>query len=116
MTGFDVYKRCLALMGYNLSESSVSNQLLLEKFSQILNQAASDLKIPHIKSLGENIEASPAKSEALCYGAAMLLSLTEGATDKNQVVTGIYNSKRAAALSQKDNIEDVLPTTGAEGI
>lgn len=116
MTGFDIYNRCLALMGYNISESSVSNQILIDKFPHILNQVASDLKIHNIKCLSENIETSPAKAEALYYGAAMLLSLTEGETDKNQVFTEIYNSKRAAALSQKECIEDVLPTTGAEGI
>lgn len=117
MTGLDIYKRCIALMGYTSTESdAVSDHTIIERFPEIINQVAADLKIEPIKSLTEIISATDAKTDALCYGAAMFLALSEGDGDKNQLFSSIYNAKRATALSSTDSISDVLPGLGAEGL
>lgn len=117
MKGFDIYKRCIVLMGYTSSDSdAISDRTLIDRFPEIINQIAMDLKAEPIESLSEDIKLSAPKQEALCYGAAMLLALTEGDGAKNQLFAGIYNAKRAAALCETDSISDVLPSIGSEGI
>lgn len=117
MTGYDIYKRCMALMGYVASNDEViSDHTLISRFTEIINQIALDLKISPIKALADEISVNGAKTEALCYGAAMLLSFSEGDMTKNQFFTKIYNSKRNIALSEITNISDVLPSVGSGGV
>ncbi len=117
MTGYDVYKRCMALMGYVTSSSEIiSDYTLIARFTEILNQIALDLKLSPIESLSEEITENTSKLDALCYGAAMLLSFSESDITKNQFFTNIYNSKRIAALSEVSSVSDVLPSVGSEGI
>jgi hypothetical protein len=40
-----------------------------------------------------------------------MLALVEGDGAKNEIFTKIYNSKRAAALSKVEKIQDKLPIT-----
>ena len=56
------------------------------------------------------IIATEPQIEAVCYGTAMLLSLSEGETEQNRLFTQIYNAKRAAVLSEIQKIQDSLPT------
>ena len=117
MKGYDIYKRCMSLMGYIASNDEViSDYTLIARFLEFLNQIALDLKMPSIESLSEELSVSTEKIDALCYGTAMLLSFSEGDMTKNQFFANIYNSKRTAALSEVSNISDVLPSVGSEGI
>lgn len=117
MTGFDVFKRCMVLLGYSPeSNEVVDNKTLINRMPDIINQIALDLKIPQIFSLSEKININEAKIDALCCGCAMLLALTEGDSGKNQIFTAIYNAKRASVLSQKVKKEDVLPSVRSGGI
>lgn len=117
MTGYDIYKRCMALMGYTESSGEVViDHTLISRFTEFLNQIALDLKLPPVKNLSEKISASDAKADALCYGTAMLLSFSEGDMTKNQFFTNIYNSKRSSALSESSTISDVLPNVGSGGV
>ena len=117
MTGYDLYKRCMALMGYvTSSDEAISDHTLISRFTEIINQVALDLKIPPIGTLSEEISISEAKKDALCYGAAMVLSFSEGDMTKNQFFTKIYNSKRSIALSEVTKISDILPSVGSGGI
>lgn len=117
MTGYDIYKRCMALMGLTISDGEViSDHALISRFTEILNQIALDLKLPNISSLSEQITLTPAKADAVCYGAAMLLSFSEGDIAKNQFFTNIYNSKRNTALSEISNITDVIPGVDSGGV
>ena len=117
MTGQDIYKRCMALMGYTVSEGEIiSDQTLISRFTEFINQIALDLKLSPINSLSDKITTTPAKTDALYYGTAMLLSLSEGETTKNQFFANIYNSKRITALSENSNISDVLPNVDSGGV
>jgi hypothetical protein len=112
MTGHDLYKRTLSLLGYmNTDTVTPEGDNLLKRLPDILEQICLDLKIPKIKRLSDNIEANDIGCEALCYGVAMMLALVEGDGAKNEIFTKIYNSKRAAALSKIEKIQDKLPIT-----
>ncbi len=112
MTGYDVYKRVLNISGYlNNGEVVVGEQSLTQRMPDIINQICQDLDIPQINSLEDSINAASQKIDALCYGTAMLLSLSEGEIEKNRLFTQIYNSKRMTALSKNEQIVDTLPTT-----
>ena len=110
MTGNDIYRRVLGILGYlNTNIINANEDNLLKRAPDIINQICMDLKIPQIERLSDEIKANEASIDALCYGTAMLMALVEGDGAKNQVFTQIYNSKRAAALSQIQKIEDKLP-------
>lgn len=111
MTGYDIYNKVLNLSGNrNHIEDDFSEQIMLERMPDIINQICFDLKIPLIKVLENEIIATEPQIDALCYGTAMLLSLSEGETEQNRLFTQIYNAKRAAVLSEIQKIQDSLPT------
>lgn len=110
MTGYDIYKKVLNISGHlNCGENSFSEQVLLERMPDIINQICFDLKIPAINGLDDVINASEPEIDALCYGTAMLLAVSEGESEKNMLFTQIYNAKRAAVLCKSEKIEDTLP-------
>lgn len=112
MTGNEIYKRCLSLLGYTPTEQeTVSTSSLLSRMPDILNQILTDLKLPEIKSLDETVKGTNLQIDAVCCGCAMLLSLSDGDNRKNRVFTEIYNARRGAALCETDKIKDNLPYT-----
>lgn len=111
MTGNDVFKRALNLLGYQNSHNLRSNnESLLKVAHDVINQMCQDLKIPQINRLSDKIVADDKAFDALCFGSAMMFSLIEGDTAINKVFTDIYNAKRASALSSKEIVEDKMPT------
>lgn len=110
MTGYDVIKRAMHLLGYSgdAGDPSELGSTSVKGF-EIIKQLLIDLKCSDISSLSEAFDISKTKEDALCYGAAMLLALTEGDADKNRIFTEIYNSKRAAALCSTECVKDCLP-------
>ena len=115
MRGSDLKKRVLNLLGYSGNAGSPSSAALMEKRClEAVNQIMADLKGESISSLSEELTISAAKTQALCYGTAMMLSLTEGDGEKNRLFTDLYNSKRAAALACIEHVGDCLPNAGTE--
>lgn len=114
MTGYDVIKRAMHLLGYSGQEGdpSESNGTAV-KGLEIIKQLSLDLKMDDVSSLSESLELSKAKEDALCYGMAMLLAITEGDTNKNQLFAEIYNAKRGAALNEISSVKDCLPKVTA---
>lgn len=111
MTGNDIYKRTLALLGYlNTSMVTPSGDMLLKRIPDVMDQVCFDLRIPTIKQLSQELDATEAECDALCYGTAMIVALMEGDGAKSEIFTKIYNAKRAAVLSRVGRIEDKLPT------
>lgn len=110
MTGYDIYKRVLALLGYlNAADVVVGEENLFKRSLDVINQICFDLNIETINSLSCKIEANEIKIDALCYGVAMILSLIEGDGAKNKLFAQIYNAKRSKALSKSDTVQDKLP-------
>ncbi len=117
MTGYDIYKRASALLGYNIQNGETAeHSSLTNRLPHLINQILSELKIKEIESLYDKIDASPQKAEAIYYGTAMLIALSESDGTKNQIFADIYNAKRTSALSQTDTVLDVLPSVGSGGI
>lgn len=115
MKGYDIYKRALNLLGYSGGEGSPAAAELMEKRTlEAINQILADLKSEPLSSLSAELATTCAKTEALCYGTAMMLSLTEGDGEKNQLFSEFYNAKRAAALACIEHVGDRLPNAGAE--
>jgi len=117
MTGNDIFKRSLSLLGYTPTEQeSVSGKGLLLRMPEILNQILSDLGLCEVKDLSQNIEGTPLQIDAVCCGCTMLLALSDGDNTKNRIFTEIYNARRAAALSKTSGVKDTLPYTCDGGI
>lgn len=112
MTGFDVYNRCMALLGYTYKEDEIiTGKTLKARFPEMLGQILLDLKIENVSDLSDDIPVTSKQIDAVVYGCAMLLSLSEGDADKNRIFTSLYNGKRITALSEKCLVEDTMPTT-----
>ena len=117
MTGYDIYKRASALLGYNIQNGETAeNHSLTNRLPHLINQILSELKIKPIENLYDKIELTSQSQEAVCYGTAMLIALSESDGTKNQIFANIYNAKRASALSETDTVNDVLPSVGSGGI
>lgn len=117
MTGNDIFKRSLSLLGYTPTEQeAVSGKALLSRMPEILNQILSDLGLPNVDDLTQNIVGTPIQLDAVCCGCTMLLALSDGDNTKNRVFTEIYNARRAAALSKAGQRQDTLPYTCDGGI
>lgn len=112
MSGYDIYKKALLRLGYNdagINDSKISIA------KELINQILSDLRLEPINEMSYKIKASRDHLEAVCCGLAMLLSLSEGDSAKNQLFTDLYNAKRAAILSEISFIEDKLPIAESGG-
>lgn len=110
MTGYNIYKSAMLLLGYSVDNMTVSpTDDLLQRTLETINRISTDIKGPQFSSLSDEINISATKYDALCYGVAMLLSLTEHNSEKNRLFTDIYNAKRASALSQISHISDSIP-------
>lgn len=116
MKGFDIYKKAMLLLGYN---DIISNPPLQAGFEEqgadLIAQIAADLRISGEISLSSDLNIGTEQAEALIYGTAMLLSLTEGDAAKNRIFTELYNAKRAAALKKIEKIKDAMPHTEVDG-
>ena len=106
MTGYDIYKKALVRLSYKDFENKLSLKAL-----EFINQICIDLKLPNVQSLSQNIDFSADVAEAVCLGLMMLLTLSEGDSEKNIIYTNLYNAKRASVLSKIVYVEDVLPNT-----
>lgn len=110
MTAKGIYIRSLFLLGRIFESNdpvadSTDNLFIIEMINQIL----CDLKCDSITSITDTLDLPSAKIDALSYGLAMMLALTEGDGNKNKLFSELYNSKRSAALSKLGNIIDKLP-------
>lgn len=110
MSGYDIFKKAILRLSYGNYENN-----LIAKALEFINQICIDLKLPVIDNISNTLEASPEYIEAVCLGLAMLLTLSEGDSEKNRVYTNLYNAKRAALLSKTTCIEDVLPNLKSGG-
>lgn len=115
MTGYDLYKKICALLGYAVSTNTVGDRRA-ERMTDIINQISADLKMPKISRLSSEICAHPEKREALIYGCAMMLAVTEQDASNAAFFAELYNAKRTAALCEGDCRKDVLPVPGYGGV
>lgn len=111
MTGYDIFNRAVMLLGYTYPDGGITaNNALLNRACDVIDQICSDLGVQRIDALECELNIDEKTADALLYGTAMLLSLTEGDAVKNQLFAQLYNAKRSAALASLHRIYDVLPT------
>ena len=109
MNGYDIYKKAVARLGYENGDEITLKNTQFSHIFEIINQITADLKLDKLSELSQEIDYSADIIEAICCGAAMLISLSEGDIAKNQIFTNIYNAKRAAILGGISHIKDTLP-------
>lgn len=115
MTGLEIYRRALALLGYwDEVGNPMTGGIGEVRAAELINQLLSDLNGGGIGSLSDEISLDNKDCDALCCGTAMLIALAEGDSAKNSLFTELYNAKRAAAKSRREMIGDVLPSVSAE--
>lgn len=110
MTGYDVLKRASVLLRNSGAVELNGTAELSSQGIEIINQISADLKADGISLLSQQLNITPAKEEALCYGAAMLLALCGGDSGRNKLFAEIYNAKRGTALAETATVADRLPT------
>ncbi len=110
MTGFEIYRRAMSLLGYTNSSGDISDSsVLLNRTADALHHICVDLGLKAPKILSEALEVDEKQCDAVVCGVAMLLSLGQGDSEMNGIFTSLYNSKRAAVKAQSNKISDVLP-------
>lgn len=111
MKGNELLSRALVLLG---RDGGIDDSLAV-RGANVINQILLDLKLSPLERLSSDAGLSPAQEDAVCYGAAMLLSVTEGDTGRNAFLTQAYSAKRAAALAKTERVSDCLPTVTEGG-
>ncbi len=117
MSGYDIYKKVLLRLGFNSTDNHTvlsDGRVIMAK--EFINQILSDLRLDEIEDMTAKIKCSKAQGEAVCYGVAMLMALSEGDSEKNKLFTDLYNAKRASVLSEVSFIEDTLPSAENGGV
>ena len=109
MTGYDIFKRVCAVLGYT-DFSANPDGLTDVSFWHILNQILSDLKLPEAETLSSVIEANQKQQEAIIYGSASLFAGSFNDITLANTFTQLYNAKRSVVLCEIDTRTDVIPT------
>ena len=117
MTGNEMMKKALTLLGYTDSTGETSGeQRFRSRALTVLNGVYSDLfYIKHrdgfvpLSKTTDNIELSERElNDIMPYGVAAFLAQSESDGDQQQIFISLYNSKRAA-LTKSESVGDVIP-------
>lgn len=111
----DIFKRAALLCGTSESYLSENDQTDFNRRAlSAINTALYDIcEMPPVQNLTDCVDISDAVADAAVYGAAMLLSLAFGDTDKSSLFSKIYSDKRACVKSGVTKIKDTMPKEGA---
>lgn len=113
MNGSEIYNTAMTLLGYTDSDSGVClPDSMRQRSLGLIVQLCRELNITEPSTLIQPIQSDQAGCDALCFGLAMLYSLSEGDPEKNRLFTQIYNSKRAGFKGGRSQIGDLLPSVG----
>lgn len=111
MNGYEIFNRVLSRLGYNNTPDKNTENVLLLRVKEFINQILLDLNMQIVNNLTQPINCSAAEEDALLCGVCMLFALSEGDTGKNSIYSHLYSSKRSSLLSKAGKVEDVLPTS-----
>lgn len=114
MTGYDIYKKTMMLLGYTDDKGTPQdNGRLHSRTLDAINQIGADLcGMEPIAGLYSMLSIPQKALEAMPYGVGMLLSFSDGNAEKNRVFSDIYNAKRATVKASVSSVKDVIPSSG----
>lgn len=111
MNGYSLYKKAILRLGYNDAE----NSRLADRAAEFLNQILTDLNLENTDGLSGELNLTEELCDTVVSGVAMLLALSEGDGERNELFAGIYNAKRGKFLSLSEERKDVLPHPCLDG-
>lgn len=111
MTGYDVYKSAVLKLGMNTENGTAEREAAFKAAAvDAINVIGDDLvKMKPIKDLLDEISIDEKGFTALSYGVAMMLSVLYADTERNVIMTAIYNARRSAYLSETKTVKDISP-------
>lgn len=114
MTANDILQSALSLMGDERhNELGYDSEGFRVRGLEFVNRIAEDLCITDdVSDLNAEINLPSSAKSAAAYGVAMLLSLSEGDTVRNEAFGNIYNGLRAAIKGNIGAVRDTLPKSG----
>ncbi len=116
MTGYDIYEKSMLLMGMGDNSGEITaGTAILPLALDAVNQIGFDLSgMPPKKNLFEEVTICDKALSAMPYGVGMMLSMSIGLARQNQLLSELYNAKRASVKADTSKIADRLPVTGVE--
>ncbi len=114
MTGNDILKRALLLLGYNDHNGSTAGETAIRvRGIEVINTVLYELcKHQPLDTLEAEITAGADIADAAVYGVSMLIANGEGDGVRAPLFTEIYNLKRANIKAKSNRTVDVLPVCG----
>ena len=111
MTGHKIFNDAMKLLGYTDSFGEIDDSTgLKQRATAVINRILCDLGEEFsIERLTDKITLSKEKEDALIYGTAMLLALSDNDGGKNKLFAEIYNGKRSVAKGNKSSVTDTMP-------
>lgn len=117
MTGKEMIKRAIILLGYTDGTGEISGeQRFRSRALTVLNSIYADLFYIQnkegfcpLETAADEIKLPErALTDVMPYGVAAFLAQSENDGDQQQVFLSLYNAKRAA-LTHADTVKDVIP-------
>lgn len=117
MTGNEMMKKALVLLGYTDSTGEISGeQRFRSRALTVINSVYADLfyirnsgGFIQLDKITDNIELPErVLNDVMPYGVAAFLAQSESDGDMQQTFISLYNSKRAA-LTKSEAVGDVIP-------
>ena len=109
MTVRQIFDNARILLGYSLSTHSAAEYPFLFDALFIFNGIYTDLFGKTAESIESVITLSATELDAVYYGIAMLIATYAGDTPRQNMLTEIYNAKRARIKSAISSVQNVLP-------
>ncbi|MCQ2454580.1 MAG: hypothetical protein MJ090_00310 [Clostridia bacterium] len=111
MTGYKIYESALLKLGYHDSKGTIEQVIPFKKIAlDAINEISFDIcGAEPIDTLFEEVNLDKQAISVLSYGVAMIISQYNHDTEKNIIMTALFNARRAAFLSDSKRITDVSP-------
>ena len=120
MTGGEVFRQAMRLLGYTDTRGELDGAAHSEHYKRalsFLNQLVCELSLaetgnvpPKLVSLGEAIPLSErAVCDVLPCGLSMMLAAAEGDGEQQALYAALYNQKRVALRTSYERRTDALP-------
>ena len=120
MTGQDVFRQAIRLLGYTDTlgdPDSVQNTELYKRGLSVINQLVCDLSLSECGTMADPLcslrDPLPLTErtarDILPYGVAMMLAAAAGDGDNQQLFAALYDQKRVSVRSAYECITDTLP-------
>lgn len=109
MKAIDLYKVGLIMSGTDGDEEFIITGRANADQLFFVNKVLSDLNLPPVSSIGDELSIKTAAADAISAGIAYYIALRSSDKDRVEFLCDLYNAKRASAMSCITRVKSIFP-------